>query len=103
MGFGVTVKVDWIKFCISVGFENVKVGFVFRVINTLFELMLVFPNWYKEVELDVVAAVEELEELVPSLILFWIGEVVAVDVLTVDDPVWMLIKDLHTEGCPVQV
>lgn len=35
------------KFCISVGLLNVKVGLVFKVMNTLFEFTLAVPDWYK--------------------------------------------------------
>ena len=38
-------KVAWMKLCISVGLAKVKVGVVFRVMNTLLELMLVVPDW----------------------------------------------------------
>jgi hypothetical protein len=44
VGFTPVGKVAVMKFCMSVGLEKVKVGFVFKVINTLFEFILVLPD-----------------------------------------------------------
>jgi len=41
------------KLCMSVGFVKVNVVFVFRVTNTLFELIVAFPDWYKGAKLPV--------------------------------------------------
>ena len=48
VGLGPAEKVVWMKFCISVGLANVKVGLVLRVMKTLLELVLILPTCTRE-------------------------------------------------------
>jgi hypothetical protein len=49
------------KFCISVGLAKVKVGLLLRVMNTLLELMVIFPVWTREAELEAIVVESDPE------------------------------------------
>ncbi len=77
------------KFCISVGLAKVKVGFVWRVMKTLFELMFTLPTWVR-------VAPEELIGSPPGGVTGGIttGGITGVGVG---------VTGLQTDGCPLQV
>ena len=83
VGLGPAGKVAWMKLCISVGFANVKVWLVLRVMKTLLELMLVVPSWVRAALAGVGAGVG-----------VGVGTGVGAGAGAVD---------LHTDGCPEQV
>jgi len=68
------------KLCISVGLAKVNVGLVFKVIKTLFELILAFPTWTNGSGLEA-------------------GGAAGVGLLGVTGGTGTV--DLQTDGCPV--
>jgi hypothetical protein len=71
------------KLCIAVGLGNVKVGFVCRVIKTLFEFMFGVPTKVRA-ELGVGVGTTGTVGAGVGVVVFAAGAV-----------------DLHTDGCPV--